>query len=270
MTRALLRDEAAQQSIDDRGWAVLDLFGRRAVRSLRRSHRRLPHIVTTDRSFARGFHATIIDDRLDYRRNVHAAIAADVAPAIERHFIDVELALTNFVQKEPGADRVPNHIDWTFVDESVHRSLSVWTPLCNTDSTTGCIGVIDGSHRRVSFIRAATTPSYLDTDAFGAGLDGHRLVPLRAGQAVVFDHRLVHFSEPHRGRRPRIAVTFELVPVEAPLLHFEQIGPGRFVRHSVRPEFFVGYVAGGDPRRVPGHVAAEAVDAPSFDQLQPT
>ena len=51
-------------------------------------------------------------------------------------------------------------------------------------------------------MRAAANPTYQETDAFGASLPGRELVPLRAGRAVVFDHRLVHFSAPHTDGGP--------------------------------------------------------------------
>jgi hypothetical protein len=263
--RALLRDPALDRQLLEHGWVVVDLLSPLQVRALRRRYRRLPHDITTDRSFAAGFHATIIDDRTEYRERVHEVIADAVGPRVQELFDSVQLTLTNFVVKAPGADRVPNHVDWTFVDEAVHRSASIWSPLSDTGPATGAIGVLDGSHRRVDFVRAAANPTYQETDAFGAELPGRTLVPLRAGEAVVFDHRLVHFSAPHGGRRDRVAVTFELVPAEADVLHFEQLGPGRFRRHTVRPEFFVRYAAGQDPCDVPGHLACEEVDAVSFN-----
>lgn len=265
--RPLLRDAALDRRLEEHGWVAVDLLERRQVRSLRRAYRRLDHRLTVDRSFAAGFHATIIDDRVGYREAVHQAIAAAVMPRVHELFDAVELTLTNFVVKAPGAAAVPNHVDWTFVDESRHRSVSVWMPLCDTGPTTGAIGVLDGSHRAVGFVRAAANPTYQQTDDFGSALPGRQLVPLRAGQAVVFDHRLVHFSSPHEGRRDRVAVTFELVPAEAPVLHFEQLAPGRFRRHTVEPEFFIRYHAGQDPRDVPGHLDAAEVEGLSFEQV---
>lgn len=263
--RALLRDPDLERQVEAEGYGTLPMLSTAEVAELVARSAGLHHEVTVDRSFAAGFHATIIDDRPDYRRAAHRAIVDVVAPHVERMAIAVDIAMSNWLHKAPGAAAVPNHIDWTFVDEQFHRSLSIWIPLCDTDARSGALGAVAGSHHRVDFVRAAANPTYEETDAFGRTLGGRRVIPLRAGEAVVFDHRLVHFSAPHLGDRERLAITCELVPREAELLHFEQLGAGRFRRHVVDPEFFVTYAAGQDPTTVAGHRSVSVVDGRSFD-----
>lgn len=260
----LMLDPELDHRLERDGWVVVDLFDPDQIGALTRAFDALPHEITVDRSFARGFHATVIDERPEYRRASHDAIVTIVREPAARILDRMELVFTNWVSKEPGAEAAPYHVDWTFVDEDQHRSVSIWAPLVDTDEGTGCMGVVDGSHRRVGFIRAAAHPTYQETDAFGRSLDGAHLVPLRAGQALVFDHRLVHFSTAHDGVSTRVAVTCEFVPREAELLHFEQVGPGRFRRHVVDPEFFTTYAAGTDPVEQPGHRSVEVVDGPGF------
>lgn len=262
--RPLVVDPVVDEQLRRVGYAVVPVLGRDEVAALLERAQRLEHQVTTDRSFAAGFHATIIDDRVDYRIEAHDVIATAVSPRFDELFVDMELVMVNWLHKAPGAAAVPNHVDWTFVDETEHRSLSVWVPLVDTDEEHGAIGVIPHSHEAVDFVRAAAHPSYTETDAFGATLPGRRTVPLRAGEGVVFDHRLVHFSAPHAGPGERLAITCELAPREAELLHFEQIEEGRFRRHVVEPAFFVTYAAGQDPCLVPGHQSVSEVPGRSF------
>lgn len=267
--RPLMLDPDLQRQVDEHGWVVVDLLTESEVRAMVDGYDHLDHEITVDRSFAAGFHATIIDERHDYRIKCHDLIAGVFEPAADRIFDGMTLAMTNFVHKEPGAAAVPDHVDWTMVDEPTVSSLSVWSPLCDTDVSTGCIGVLDRSHRSVPFVRASVNPSYMETSDFGADLQGRELLPLKAGQGVVFDHRLVHFSTEHHGTEPRVAFTCEMVPSEVPLVHFERIDTGRFRRHVVEPGFFTLYSAGQDPRSVPGHVSCSEVDAISFDQVWP-
>jgi hypothetical protein len=265
----VLRDIGLEAELSEKGWAVVHLLDPDEVAQLVSWFDRAEHEITLDRSFASGFHATIMDGRADYRQSAHDAITSVVQPHVDTMFVDMRMTLTNWLYKAPGSAAVPQHVDWSFVDEDQHRSVSVWVPLVDTDEDHGCIGVVTGSHQEVHFVRASTQPSYQETQAFGAGLPGHELVPLMAGQSVIFDHRLVHFSAAHHGADPRLAVTWELVPREAELVNFEPLGPGRFRRHVVDPEFFVRYTAGDDPTTVPGHRSASDVEAPSFDQLHP-
>lgn len=265
--RRLVRSDELDEQIRRKGWTTVDLLDASTVGALRDSYERLPNQITVDRSFAAGFHATIMDGRTAYRHRAHDVISDAVASPFDRLFDRMKLTLTNWLHKEPGAAAVPFHVDWSFVDESLHRSLSVWSPLVDTDERTGCIGVVDGSHLLTRFVRASAHPGYAETQLYGERLPGRRLVPLRAGQAVVFDHRLVHFSAPHAGSGPRVAISCELVPEEAHVLHYEYLGPGLFRRHRVTSDFFVGYTAGDDPTNVEGHLETDLIAALSFDQM---
>ena len=260
----VLHDPDLQDQLDEHGWVVVDLFDDHQVTALDAAFESLPHRVSDGVSFASGFHATIIDDRPDYRRASHRAIEEVVAGPADRLLSGMSLAMTNWVTKEPGADAAPFHVDWTFVDEDRFRSVSLWVPLVDTDDETGCIGVVDGSHRQVDFVRAATHPTYQDTHEWARAMPGARTLHLRAGEAVVFDHRTVHFSMPHRGTSRRVALTCEYVPQGAELLHYELEGPDRFRRHVVTPEFFVTYTAGDDPVGRPGHVRVDHVSGRAF------
>lgn len=262
--RQVLQDPVLDTILAEQGWVQVDLLDGEGVARLRAAYDALPHRISEGRSFARGFHATMIDDRADYRQASDAAIRAVLDEPVAALLDRMTWAFSNWVTKEPGAEAAPLHVDWTFVDEDRHRSVSIWMPLVDTDEDTGCLGVVDASHLAVDFVRADTSPTYAETDDWGRSLPGARTVPLRAGQAVVFDHRLVHFSQPHGGPERRVAVTCEFVPDEAELLHFESLGGDRFRRHVVSPEFFVTYAAGGDPRSVPGHVSDSEVSAPTF------
>lgn len=266
----VLRHDDHQRHLDEFGWVVVDAFDDEELERLRAAHASLDHHVELGRSFAAGFHATVVDGREEYRRASHAAIVAAVTDPCRRLFVGMDLVFTNWVHKEPGAAAAPRHVDWSFVDEPANRSVSFWSPLVDTDASTGCFGVLDESHHSVGFVRAAAHPGYDESDRVLSGWPGARLVPLAAGQAIIYDHRTVHFSQPHHGPRPRVAVTCEFAPVGAELVHFEQLGPGRFRRHVVTPEFFTTYTAGEDPRQVAGHVRDEDVSAPSFDQLHPS
>lgn len=268
-TRPVLRDLGLETELTEKGWTVVHLLDPTEVAELVAWFDGADHELVLDRSFASGFHATIMDGREQYRQAAHDAIVGVVQPHVDSLFEEMRTTLTNWLYKAPGSAAVPRHVDWSFVDEDRHRSVSVWVPLVDTDEDHGCIGVVTGSHRQVEFVRASTRPTYQETEAFGASLPGHELVPLLAGHAVIFDHRLVHFSAPHCGDEPRLAVTWELVPREADLVHFEQLGPGRFLRHVVEPSFFISYTAGDDPTTVPGHLSVSEVEAPSFDQFCP-
>jgi ectoine hydroxylase-related dioxygenase (phytanoyl-CoA dioxygenase family) len=115
---------------------------------------------------------------------------------------------------------MPLHADWTYVDENQYRSMSVWVPLVDTDENNGSLGVIAGSHRVMNKIRGPRIrQSSYDHDKLWTQKYG-KLLPAKAGTAVIYDHALMHFSPPNYSSIPRPAINLSLVPDEAQAIHY--------------------------------------------------
>ena len=121
----------------------------------------------------------------------------------------------------PGAasGEVPLHQDWSFVDDQRWRSYNVWAPLADVDEGNGCLQLVAGTHTSARQPRAAGSAFfYADLEPM---LRQHlRSVPLRAGEAVIFDHCLFHCSPPNASDQLRVAATAALLPQEAPMLYY--------------------------------------------------
>jgi len=129
--------------------------------------------------------------------------------------------LCSLVAKPPGtaSGEVPLHQDWSFVDDRAWRSVNVWCPLDDVDDANGCLRVVPGSHA------AARQPRAAGSGFFFAEIEPvlrqHlRSVPMRAGQAVVFDHCLFHCSPPNGSDELRVAATAALLPQGAPMRYY--------------------------------------------------
>ena len=103
--------------------------------------------------------------------------------------------------KAPGEDSYTYpHQDWTFVDSPDYFSMTVWVALVDTHEQNGALGFIRGSHR--FFDKPIGSPS----PEFQTCPQGHEallyeyleFVPLKAGEAVVFDNRTIHGATPNR------------------------------------------------------------------------
>jgi ectoine hydroxylase-related dioxygenase (phytanoyl-CoA dioxygenase family) len=112
------------------------------------------------------------------------------------------------------------HQDWSLVDESKHRSVSVWVALCDMDNKNGNLQVAEDSHKYAGFPRGVNVPvpfenirqymhDYCLTD-----------VPLKRGDAIVFDHRLIHASPPNFSNQTRVAAVLAMKPSDASLIHY--------------------------------------------------
>lgn len=222
--RAMFKDPQRQQLFAEQGFVRLPFLDPAAVAGLRDWLQSSPPFASSPI----GFDVSLDSPEPGYAGRAMEAVIAATAEAAALHFGDVQVFTASFVIKAPGPrGLVPPHQDWSFVDESVSASATVWVPLVDTDFGNGTLGVIPGSHR-LPGRRASPSP------AFRAPIARHslrllpwaRFEPLRAGEALVFDNRLVHCSPPNLAAAARLAVGIGIAPADAALLHHYSL-PGR-------------------------------------------
>ena len=82
--------------------------------------------------------------------------------------------------------------------------LNIWSPLCNTTDENGALYLIPKSHRIFPTYRAATIPNIYDRHV---ELVKKYMQPvyIKAGEAIVFDNSIMHFSPINKSNEVRIA-----------------------------------------------------------------
>jgi len=190
-----------------------------------------------------GFHASLELDEPGVKERIHAFLAERLGPALDRVLLDYEPVSCLYVSKgNDDASLVPAHQDWSFVDEAAHRSLNVWIPLCDTNARNGALSIVEGSHRLPPTMRGTNLPVSLSASpAELAPL--YSVFPMRAGDVIMYDHRMVHGSVPNRSDRRRTAATAHVVPREAPAVHYvgSVSDPARAAEVEVDETFFHRY-----------------------------
>jgi ectoine hydroxylase-related dioxygenase (phytanoyl-CoA dioxygenase family) len=137
---------------------------------------------------------------------------------------------------------MPVHQDWTMVDETRFRSLSLWVPLCDVSVENGALAVLPGSHAVLTGMRPNPGgPPSLPNPVDGVGPLSITSVPMRAGSCLVFDHAVLHGSPPNTLDDPRIALVLAAAPRAAQLQHLwrrpddvverYEVADGEFFRH---------------------------------------
>lgn len=180
-------------------------------------------------------------------------LKALLQPRVDQLFPGYQIFLAAFISKghvEPH--HVGLHRDWTYVDERRHRAYLFWCPLVDVDETNGALHVLPRSHRAAPAIRpSASAGEPLDE------VDPDRLVsvPLRAGEAVLYDAALVHGSARNHGRGPRPVAAIATAPYGAMLVHYHRRPDGEVVGYEVDASYFTTEPYGGEPRETPLHCA---------------
>lgn len=207
-----------------------------AVDRLREQFHRLDAEQTADSAYHHELWGTD-----DARKDAVADLLADeVGAALDRVSLDYVARTRAFIRKRPGeSTAVPPHVDISFVDETRFRSVMVWCSLGGHGEGDGIVHVVPGSHRLRPGVRAhrddaSTFPDLLEDIVERWGVP----VPLASGEAVVFDHGIVHYAEPNRGHDERLTLQCVCTPAEADLHYPVPAGPGRARVHRVDEVFY--------------------------------
>ena len=213
---SVFRDPLLQQQFDKQGYVLVSsLINGGDIEELKGLFTKFREECNSN------FHTTHFSTNVEYKKQVHDVIASVVGLKASPLLNDFIPLFGNFMIKNPDPENfMPLHADWTYVDESKFSSVAIWVPLVNVDAENGCFGVIEGSHQVTNIIRGPMLKqSTLQWDKEWEQRLG-KLIPMKAGDAIIYNHRLLHYSPPNRSELARPAINLSLVPKGVPWLHY--------------------------------------------------
>jgi ectoine hydroxylase-related dioxygenase (phytanoyl-CoA dioxygenase family) len=218
--RQIFRDDIVDRRFQEDGYVVVDLLSEAAMAELWDFYRGAFAARREVVAYARDlpYYISIFDADPAHKREADARISRHVEAAVGELLDDYEVFYSNYMIKFPGDGEIEAHQDFNFVDESRHTAFNLWCPLVETDLSNGGLCVIPGSHRVFRTQRGPNIPKALTQ--YNDRLKRYaRWVPVRKGQAAIFDHKLIHCSPPNATDRARVAVQSVLKPREAEAVH---------------------------------------------------
>lgn len=257
----VLFDEKNEAHFLEKGYALPEAVPEAVLEALLRfTAQRVPDNI-------QGFHTTHFSTDSDYKKQIHDGLIDIVNPYLQKILVRHVPVFANFMLKPGGGNNpMPLHADWTYVDEADDFSLSVWIPLTDTVPLNGCIGVIPYSQHLSHAIRGPRIKQaeFPCNETLIAELG--RLIPLKAGQPLIYDHRLLHYSTANDTPILRPAVNISLVPRGAHMIHYTwPEGTDRIRRYEVEdPDFFTEYDNFQIPQK--GKLTGELASVPLLNE----
>lgn len=169
---------------------------------------------------------TFATNDYDYKTLVHNAILKAYSRSIQSLFNGFVPFWGNFFSKPPQSPAMPLHADFQYVDEPAFISLNIWCPLVDTTTENGAFGVVPFSHKLVKQLRGTKITDSYRKNAKEIETEFGKVLEIKAGQAVIYDHRLLHYSLPNNSAIGRLASTMVMVPEGAPLWHYSANNEG--------------------------------------------
>lgn len=155
-----------------------------------------------------------------YRNQIYSEIKRIFWPKLNELLEDYVPISGAFIIKNPNPDSALNtHFDWLFVDERQFTALHIWVPLVDVDEQNGAYSILPGSHKMVNAWRGQNTPDsiFFTGRQFKPGVQ--KSLPMKAGDALIYDMRLIHGTPPNLSNKIRLAAGLVMIPREATPIH---------------------------------------------------
>ncbi len=235
-------EDKKQKLFEEEGYVLVDSFlSKEEIAQLRAFYFKL------DNDLGDGFHATMHSHLIEYRRKVSQGIANVFVPKTQRLLNEYRPLVANFTVKEPGtASFFDFHLDWNMVDETKYRSITIWTPLVDTNEQNGNLWILEKSHLLGNSYRCGPGLAlyFENTNEFKDIKLKKKALPMKAGDAIIYDHKLFHGSPPNLTNEPRLAINQAMAPISAPSLHYQERKKKRIVVYQVEDDFYNSCIIG--------------------------
>lgn len=238
----IFKDKKLQSELEENGFVVVPFLKEEELNALCQFYRNEHHYQDPP-NFIENIHMTSWCSDADYKRNITVGLSTVFQEASHRFFENFRRLNHVFIVKKSGQQTTFKvHQDWNVVDETKYQSVNVWVPLHDVDESAGALWVLKGSHRINRKIRGAgyLFPEYgnYTNELEKAAVS----IKLKAGEAIVFYHSVIHGSPPNLSGKNREAACFTVIPKEAPLcIYFQPSMNDALEVHQPEDDFMFNY-----------------------------
>ncbi len=211
----VFKDPQLQQKFDINGYVTIPFLSPDEIKELKTFFNELPHEPKP------GFHPTMFHENVEYRKKIDRKLTGMVNSKIDDFLVDYTGLYSNFMVKEPRSDsEMYVHQDWAYCDEAKEFSLQIWFPLIDLNYDNGAICVVPGSQQILNYCRGyGTICPILHLSKFIKN-EYMVLKPLKAGEAIIWHQRMIHYSPPNISGDRRTSVVTILIPKGAKVYHW--------------------------------------------------
>lgn len=188
---SIFKDEANTRHFNELGFVVVPFLTDSQIDELKALYKKCyPKGVE-------GFFTTTFENNTEHRSLVNSSIQEICASRIEELFEEYKILFSSYIVKAPGENsELILHQDMTLVDESKFAGMNIWCPLVDLNDKNGAIQVLPKSHRLYNTYRGSSIPDIYDgkVDEVKSLMTS---LELKAGEAVIFDQSIIHYSPPN-------------------------------------------------------------------------
>ena len=204
ITDATLRNE-----IDDRGYVVMNVLTTEELQLLRELNDEKHNLTET------GMFYSLYSKDLVYRKEIYDRINVILHSFLEKNFKDFQVLYNIFILKAPGREsEFFVHQEPSMMDETKFSPLHIWIPLEDINEKNGAVCLAEKTHKLYAPDRGISFSSVFEN--IQATVQRYmQPIYMKAGEVLIFDPRMIHYSLPNFSDHTRAAVLCGLAPQEA-------------------------------------------------------
>lgn len=243
----VFKDPALQAQFEAKGYVKFPLLNHAEVADLLQLY--LDNEAAHHQNVQGGFHGTSHTENEALITRISHAVLELTGPALQRHLQHYKFIGGNFLIKDRHTtDEVPPHQDWTYVEEPRHWSAHVWIALRDVPADGGALFFIDGSHRMSTTLRTSPGNGWMYAGATEAMQQLRTVVPLKAGEALLFNNATIHGSVANTLQTERVAAVVGLYDADSALYHYyQEKGSNEITRYTISQDDFIKLKFGKRP-----------------------
>ncbi len=205
----IFKDDQMQKDFEKNGFIIVDFYSPKQVEEVKNLFFSLH---TNDE---KGFFSSVLSQDEQYRKTVDTELKRIGHHCFEEILTNYKIVNGAFFVKYPGVESYLHaHQDMTLVDESKFNAISIWATTIDLTDENGVMYLLPGSHRFFPTYRAPTIPMFYDQ--IKEEIKDY-MIPyyLKAGQAIIFDHSILHYSTTNMSDEARIISNFYFTQKDA-------------------------------------------------------
>jgi ectoine hydroxylase-related dioxygenase (phytanoyl-CoA dioxygenase family) len=196
--KQVFKDPKMQETFEREGFVIVDFYAPEEIHEVKNLYRNL-HPKDEE-----GFFPSAYYKDKHYRETTDLELKRIGSQKFEELLKDYQIINGCFIVKSPSQDSYLHvHQDMTLVDESEFTGMNIWTTTVDLTDENGVLYLLPGSHRFFPTYRGHTLPGFYDPIQEEIK-DYMTPYYLKAGQAIIFDQSIVHFSPPNISEEVRI------------------------------------------------------------------
>jgi hypothetical protein len=194
----VFKDNELQQQFAKDGYVIVPFYNEEEVEYLNNLYHDLHP------KDEKGFFPSTFSKDKEYRTKADDEIQKLGSRTMNEILEDVKVVCGSFIVKSPGADSImPLHQDMTLVDESKYCGMNIWCPLIDLDDKNGVLNALKGSQRIHPSYRGSSIPNIYN-NVQEEVIEYMKPIYLKAGEAIIFDQSIFHYSPPNLSDGVRI------------------------------------------------------------------